>query len=167
MDHWTPKTESQNLISLLPDLLPVLRFVFSAECRNIVRSIKSLSWNANSSYKKRRCRFRPYKSTEPVRALDPADFYSQMFWRAKEPVLGLLDYTELTIESISWKALLSNNAAKCDRSEIEALTLLVHDKIIKPGRLAGVPSDFIISAIDVAYAMLFKVYKFYKMYIGE
>jgi hypothetical protein len=164
LNHWAPKVEPK-LYQVFPALLPVLRFVLSARSKNVVRCIKRMSWNTKNTL--RYCRFRPYKTVGRVRPSDPANLYNQLFWRTKEPKLGLFSYSKMSVEGISWQMLMSENSAKCKRDDIISLWKLVLEKIIEPGRLGGVSKKMIYSAIDVKYAMLSKVYKLYMYYIGE
>lgn len=52
-------------------------------------------------------------------------------------------------------------------SDVQAMTWLVHEKIIKTGRLGGVPNELIAAAVTINDKRLFKVYEFYKLYVGK
>jgi hypothetical protein len=73
------------------------------------------------------------------------------------------------IKNISLELLLTEDSQSqpVRSGDIQALCKLVDEKIIKTGRIGGVPTDFIFAAVNMASKILCKLYEFYNSYIGE
>jgi hypothetical protein len=165
--HWIPKSHMETQSLELSRLLPVLKFVLSSECNDIIMCLKRMSWNPNNT--PRSCQFEELPFTCTIRQdFDYLHFYSQFFWHESVQRLELFMYLE-NIKNISLELLLTEDSQSqpVRSGDIQALCRLVDEKIIKTGRIGGVPTDFIFAAVNMASKILCKLYEFYNSYIGE
>jgi hypothetical protein len=163
--HWVPKTDMELQFEQFSYVLPVLKFVLSAECNDIIMSLKRMSWNPNNT--PRSCQLEALPDC-PIRTFDYSHLYSQFFWLDKNEKLTLFVNSEKT-ESDSLQMLLAEDSQSqpIRSSDIQALCRFVDEKIIKTGRIGGVHSDFIFAGVNRSSNILCKLYKIYNAYIGE
>jgi hypothetical protein len=163
--QWVPKSEMELQFQQFPNLLPVLKFVLSSECNDIIMSLKRMSWNPNST--RRSCQLGALPDCL-MRTFDYSHLYSQLFWLDRNEKLVLFVNSE-QIQRISLATLLAedSHSQPIRSSDIHALCRFVDEKIIKTGRIGGVHSDLIFAAVNISSNILCKLYKFYNKYIGE
>jgi len=153
---------SSNFLVNLPNVLPIIEFVLSDECKNIVKAIKKIAWRVNS--------FDHGVNNNIWFESGGENFsfcYNMNYWKQVSAIHSICssnfrtncfpqDYDEhLRKKEIA-------------PSEVEGLKNLVEEKLIKTGRLKGESKEFIFSLLQgLNLYSLITSYRAYLHYFGK
>jgi len=148
----------------MPEVMPVLEFVLSSKCGEILRVF------AKATLESRKFDF---KNTLEVKNGHYYSFcYNQNFWRKKSLVhsmcyrrVGILDSTDyLNIEDFEVRG----DKSVVTASELEGCKRLIEEKFVKSGLVKGESKQFLFGLLDEAETRnkLIPLYRVYKLAVG-
>jgi len=138
----------------LPELLPIIEFVLSDECRNIIRALKRLAWNKSTkiSVEINNCMGASFGHS---------NFYCYEFWKQETVIKSLFTIYNQKLGLRNPKPMSTKEKSRI----MEAMKKVVYREIIKTGRLKGESRQRILKALDDCF--LNDLYESYLEYAGE
>jgi len=140
----------------MPDVLPVIKFVLSDECRSIVKVLTKMAFQA------------PQNSLHPrdqtILKSNATDFcYHFIYWK-KKSIVHSIAVPKNSGEGINWKDLnVKSYESEITATEMEGLKNLIREKFILTGRIRGETEDFIFGLLQGG--ILTKLISFYREYV--
>jgi len=121
------------IVRWFPKVLPVIEFVLSEECRNIVRALKRMSWNSSTKVDHGNKKTDGLYDFMGCRKLY---FYVPEFWKQEEKITSFLP-TEKDFPFIDNEKMVTVKVKKATELERNELKQFVKEKLITSGRIKG------------------------------
>jgi hypothetical protein len=151
----------------IPNILSLLDFVMSAECRHFVMALKRMAWDKNNCKKDHNWKIPSDERNSKSRSSDYYTIYSQEYWQEKLKTSGMHICQFMNIEYISWVSLAKKTENSISTMQLQILKRVVEKNIIDAGRLQGTTSDEIMKCVDLCSSDLHQALKQYQAYFGK
>jgi hypothetical protein len=159
---------SNIITNLLPDVLPMLKFILSEKSKFVIRALKRMAWN------RRTCKESkmevPISKEEQTRIFQFNSMYHFLNWQRFPAGQMFHSPKDSSVEYKSWRYLQVYALQIIVDGLPEyfpAMKAVVEEKIIKTGRLSGVSKETILQGLGNARGSIFEIFRQYKFLKGE